>query len=242
MGEDTDLREDVSAVLGRAAILRELARALDYPSSEARADIGGRWHVVLAAAAGWPEGVRPALIQALERLDGADASLESEHVRLFGPAGRASLTETSYGDAGRLLGKSAALADVGGFYRAFGLKPGTEHPRPEDHLAFELEFLSVLAVKEAWAMSEGDEEALEVTRDATGKFLSEHLGTWIDAWLAVLRASDPPPFYDALGEVIQRLVRAECARLAVEPRTVGSRVVDRAVGDDVFTCPRAVTS
>jgi len=242
MAAGRDVREEVSAALGRAAVLRELARALDYPSSEARADVVGRWRAMLGAAAAWPEGVRPALLQALEQLDGADASLESEHVRLFGPAGRAALTETSYGDAGRLLGKSAALADVGGFYRAFGLKPGAEHPRPEDHLAFELEFLSVLAVKEAWAMSEGDEEALEVTRDATGKFVREHVGTWIDAWLAVLRASAPPPFYDALGEVIQRLVRAECTRLAVEPRTVGSRVVDREVGDDVFICPRAVTS
>lgn len=236
---DAEVRGEVAGALARAAVFRELARALDYPSSQVRGEVAARWRTLLGSTAPWPDGVRAALTLALARLDGAESSLESEHVRLFGPAGPVALTETSWGDAGRLLGKAAALADVGGFYRAFGLRPGTAHPRPEDHLALELEFMSVLALKEAWARSENEAEALAVTREATAKFLAEHLGTWIDAWLAALGEHEAPSFYTALGEAIRTLVRAECARLAVAPRPVGGRLVDREIGGDDLICPRA---
>jgi TorA maturation chaperone TorD len=58
------------------------------------------------------------------------------------------------------------LADVTGFYAAFELTPATARPDMEDHIAAELEFMSVLALKEAYAGAEELPGGLTVTRDA----------------------------------------------------------------------------
>lgn len=234
-----EVRRDVAGALARAAVFRALALALDDPSGAWRGDVTDRWRAVLRGAREWPDDLRAAWSRALASLEAAGDDLPLEHVRLFGPAGRAALTETSWGDAGRLLGKAAALADIGGFYRAFGVQPATAHPRPEDHLALELEFMSVLALKEAWARSGDEVEALAVTRDAAAKFLADHLGTWIGAWCGALAEQGAPEFYVALGETIRCAVDAECARLAVVPHAVTARLVDREIGGEAFTCPRA---
>jgi TorA maturation chaperone TorD len=238
MGRNAAVRHEVAAALSRAAICRALARGLDYPSAEARFETRSRWRELLASDAGWPSDVRAALTAALEDLEREGSALEPEHVRLFGPAGRTPPVETAWADAGRLLGKAAALADLGGFYRAFGVQPGTVQPRPEDHLAVELEFLSVLAVKEAWAIAEGLAEPLAVTRDAARLFLADHLGTWVDAWREALAGEQAPTTYVQLAEAVTRLVRAECARLRVEPRPVGQRA-GRVESAEPFACPLA---
>ena len=230
---------DVTASLARAALFRALALGLDDPSDTWRAEVQDQWQTLLARSAEWPQAVRAAMMQAVASFEEASDALPSEHVRLFGPAGRVPLTESSWGDAGRLLGKAASLADGGGFYRAFGLEPAVARPRPEDHLAVELEFMSVLALKEAWARNEGEDGGLAVTRAAATKFLADHLGTWIGAWCEALAEQGSPDFYRALGAAIRVLVDTECARLGARPRAVGGRIVDRALGDDAFTCPRA---
>jgi TorA maturation chaperone TorD len=70
------------------------------------------------------------------------------------------------------------MADVAGFYRAHGLQVGgTERERP-DHVVTELEFVSFLARKEAYALLHlGDDEVLECRR-TSARFLREHLGRW----------------------------------------------------------------
>lgn len=233
------LQADVTAALARAALFRALALGLDDPSETWRAEVREQWRTLLSGTGPWPGDVRAAVVRALESLDVASGDLSSEHVRLFGPAGRVPLTESSWGDAGRLLGKAVALADVGGFYRAFGLEPATRRPRPEDHLAVELEFMSVLALKEAWARNEDEADGLAVTRAAATKFLADHLGTWVGAWCDALAAQDSPEFYDALAGAIRALVASECARLGASPQVVDGRLVDRERSGEVFTCPRA---
>lgn len=69
------------------------------------------------------------------------------------------------------------LADTAGFYRAFGVEvePGTERP---DHLSVELEFMHLLAIKEALAEERGESERAALCREAAVSFLREHLGRW----------------------------------------------------------------
>lgn len=69
------------------------------------------------------------------------------------------------------------LADIAGFYQAFGTQVAPESERA-DHLAVELEFMHLLAVKEALAREESSAESALLCREAADTFLHEHLGRW----------------------------------------------------------------
>jgi len=232
--------QEVSAILFRGAVYQALALGFAYPTSGVLNHMKARWRELLNASLPWPEEVRQPFEQATRLVHTIDGEvLEREHIRLFGPAGRCSLHETAYGDAGRLLGKATYLADISGFYLAFGLQPTPTDTHPEDHVTLELEFMSVLALKEAYALAEGWREQLEVTREAQRKFVQDHFGTWIDALVEHLHTCEPHPFYAALGEAVQRLARAEVARLHVTPVAISGQLTDPEMGGDVVQCPRA---
>lgn len=232
------MAKQVSAVLFRGAAFQALALGFAYPSSAVLQQLKRRWSAILDASLPWPVGVRQPFQHANRLVLSTDGeTLEREYVRLFGPAARCPLHEAAYGDAGRLLGRSAILADIAGFYLAFGLHPTTGDTHPEDHIGLELEFMGLLAVKEAYAMAEGWQEPLEVTRTAQQRFVQDHLGTWIDALTAQLRICEPHPFYATLGESLRALVRAEVLRLKAAPVPVSGPVADIAMGEDPLQCP-----
>jgi TorA maturation chaperone TorD len=111
-------------------------------------------------------------------------------------------------------GHTAVLADVAGFYRAFGMGVNGERP---DHVVAELEFMAFVSFAEAQARQDGDEEHAAVCRDAARTFLRDHLGRWLDAW--ALRVAEEPelapwgPYALAAAE----LVRADARRHRVVP-------------------------
>lgn len=64
------------------------------------------------------------------------------------------------------------LADINGFYRAFGLQPASDRP---DALATELEFMYYLIHKWCRAMADGRTEDADICIDAQRKFFGAHL-------------------------------------------------------------------
>jgi DMSO reductase family type II enzyme chaperone len=137
--------------------------------------------------------------------------------RLFGHTarGEAPPYETEYG-ADSLWAPQREMSDLGGFYRAFGLRIAPEaHERP-DHVACECEFLLVLARKEARALALGDRPMGEATARAARLFLRDHLGRWAPAFATTLVRLDPDGFYGALGRLLAAFVAAECARFGVD--------------------------
>jgi TorA maturation chaperone TorD len=135
-----------------------------------------------------------------------------------------------------MAGKAALLADVAGFYRAFGLQPSDGQPEIEDHVCAELELMSVLAYKEAWATAERHAAGLEVTRDAQRAFLRDHLGRWGPAFAARVSAAAPPGTYPAAAAVLIGWLAADCARWEVTPEPLEG--VSEAE-DTPFACPMA---
>jgi len=79
--------------------------------------------------------------------------------------------------------KTTDLADIAGFYTAFGLCSEGERG---DHLAVESEFVGVLALKQAIATASGLLEEAELCRKARGSFLADHFGTWLGLYQADL--------------------------------------------------------
>lgn len=156
----------------RSAIYELLSRLLSPPDPE-----HGRRALeisfTLSRADVLPDVFRK-LTEALAQI-GAN-EIEREWQSTFGltDGGPLSLCETEYGMA-HIFQKSNTLADIAGFYRAFGVDRTDGAERP-DHLSVELEFLSFLAAKEAHALEAGREYQAETCRSAERLFLSEHTG------------------------------------------------------------------
>lgn len=190
----------------QALDFRLASRLFAYPDEHSAAEVADLR--ALGAGAAEP-AVRP-LVDALERA--SDGSLEATYLALFenGP-GRTSLHETEYGRM-RGMSKGNDLADVAGFYRAFGLSP-TDGEMP-DHVAMELEFYSVLLVKQAHLHEIGDAEGVSIVEDARRKFLTDHLGPLALA-LGARPALSGETLYGPAAAFCGKLVSVECEALGV---------------------------
>jgi len=75
--------------------------------------------------------------------------------------------------------RSSQMADVGGFYRAFGVQPGGERPERADHVSVEIEFVAFLYQKIALAIESGDEQHISVGQAAFEAFIRDHVTWWM---------------------------------------------------------------
>lgn len=231
VGSNT-LPGDLDAAMARAFIYQFLARAFADPDGESWAWLGASenrqsfWAAVKTFADGNVEAAALACVRGLTP-DALDAFLD-DYVAAFGHAARGSvpMNEIEYGDLkADPLFQPHRLADLAAFYRAFGLEVDAAAER-HDHLCIELEFMSVLAAKEAYAIQQNlDAEPLAVVRDAQRDFLREHLGRWSPAFgRRLCKAADGP--LATLGDFLRAFVEAECARAGV-----------RAGGEDLLLRP-----
>lgn len=224
--------------LQRAAFYRLLGSTWAYPTG-ARLEHLARLAGDLADAPPVPALRDPLAAFAAAALGADPAALGDEHVFLFDRQVHCSPYEGAYGDGPRLAGKSAALADVAGFYAAFGVAPADARPDMEDHIGAELEFMSVLALKEAWALGEDDEEGVEVVRGAQVSFLRDHLGRWAETFADEITAATPLPYYASAAAALKAWIRAEHDALGVAPGRLAGRLGTDPLHEDAFTCPIA---
>jgi DMSO reductase family type II enzyme chaperone len=144
------------------------------------------------------------------------APLASCYAALFGHTARGAVPpyETEYGNEA-LFQQAQELGDLMGFYNAFGLtiKSG-EHER-SDHISCECEFLSFLALKEAYALERRDSQMLDETRKAQRLFLKDHLARFLPTFVQKLSRADRSDFYSGLAELCLRFVTQDSARLNV---------------------------
>lgn len=142
-------------------------------------------------------------------------NLKSRYVELFDRGGqRASLYETEYGRM-RGMSKGRDLADISGFYKAFGLTQEDSHHEMLDHIAVELEFYGVLLLKQAALDLRGDAEGIAIVEDARRKFLAEHLGGLAGAVTARQEVA-ADPVYASVFAWCGQLVADECEALGVK--------------------------
>jgi len=162
-----------------------------------------------------------------DRLPGAE-ELAGRWVRWF-DLGRVAPYEGSHvvGTAG---GITPRLADVAGFYRAFGM--GVAGDRP-DHVVAELEFLALALLSEADAIDGDHHDQAEIAGDAIRSFLRDHVGVWIDAWAGRVAAIDELAPWAPFAIVAADLVRNEASHRNVIPAQSNRALpADAGIGDD----------
>ncbi len=125
--------------------------------------------------------------------------------------------ETEYTGGANDFLKNQDLADLMGFYRAFGLDLGASDELRErpDHIAVELEFLHFLCWKEACAREEGNEEHIGICLDAEQKFLRDHLGRWAEVFARGVEKTATGGFFSALAALLRKMVTQEAAIVGV---------------------------
>jgi putative dimethyl sulfoxide reductase chaperone len=243
MAENRSSEELVFEELRRAALFRLLALMMAEPAMagparvcEAVARLPHREPVPQSLGRDvW----RPA-VEAWREAEAEPAALEAEYDRLFRRNMACPPHETAYGDGRRMGGRPAELADIRGFYEAFGMVPSSASPDLPDHLAAELEFCAILLLKSAHARCADDAERLEVTSTAAASFLRDHLGRWPRAFRQAVEAEGAWSPYRETARLIESAIAAECRRLDVVPRLVdGAGPSDPLAHAETFTCPMA---
>jgi DMSO reductase family type II enzyme chaperone len=227
------------SLLQRAALFRLLAQAFAIPDEDGVHRLRDAMKRIERDTSLTSPGTRLWFTRAARAWRGAEVDrVHAEYLRLFLGKQEASLHETAYGDGRRMAGREAELADLSGFYRAFGFTLATRDPDLPDHVSVELEFLSLLQAKEAYARSTGSMSQAQITAQAIKTFLEQHLGRWAGVLReAVETAYAASPFYES-AVLLERAVLQECRVRHARPTSTTDRLpLDAVTQGEGFVCP-----
>ncbi len=207
---------DAMLALARSRVYSCLAACFRYPDTESWAEISGDEERASFACActqlaekkeyrflgKYKEGLLSGKSFSLEKL-------EDKFQEVFGHtiSKRCPPYETEYGNI-HLFQQSDVLADLGGFYNAFGVAPSEGRERI-DHISIQLEFLYLASFKEAHALEEGKAEEAEICRQAQASFLEDHLGRWAPIFAKRLARQSGGGIYGDAARLLDKFIEAE---------------------------------
>lgn len=213
--------DDLALSLDRARVYRALARLFRAPDVRSLREACERDLPELCQAVERLTGGADLAGEArslLDCLEGADVEgLRRAYLAAFdeSSATRCAATEMDQlgGPPQLELTRTFEMADVAGFYRAFGVEVGAGDERP-DHVTAELEFMNLLAVKESIALhDEGPGEHAEICRNASRAFLRDHLGRFAPRLGDCLAESNNDPVYRGAGRLLGGFVAFDAERI-----------------------------
>ncbi len=179
--------------------------------------------------------------------EGDERKLEDDmracYAALFGHAvrGACPLYEQEYGH-GEIVQQASELADIAGFYRAFGLEPSEAAMERIDHVSVECEFMGVLCVKEAFGLQSEIAELGDTSNDGQRVFLRDHLTQWLPAFCSRVSRADSDGPYARAAALASKFLEAECRRFGITagPTYLKLRPVDLQA-DVEISCGNAAT-
>ena len=168
-----------------------------------------------------------AFVSTLAHLDDSDlaglrTSVATEYAELFvGPrAPLAPLYESVYvGADSRLC--TEVTSSVRRFYRRFGMEAKRRGRIPDDHIAFELEFLANLCDSEADAVKKGDVNAAYDLQKAQLEFIVVHPSQWFGRFAERVEEAWCASYYRAWARFASSFVREDDIYLQRSLRDAG---------------------
>ncbi len=236
----------VEAALKRSRAYQLLSEAFAYPEEDLFRMLKGSFLKEITIQLGHTNGGEVGfdfsrLRESVNRLSNL-SHLASEYTRSFGHTLSMECPpyETQY-EYPHIFQQTQALADIAGFYRAFGLEVSNSAGERLDHITVELEFMGFLAYKHAYAMAQHGEEQVEICLDALKKFMKEHLGRWVPTFATQLARKAGEGFYKELAEFTVWWVLKDAKQLGVKPskldETKAARIEPEE--DGCLSCPVA---
>lgn len=222
----------------RAAAYALIAHGFQYPDGDALSTLREpmrweHWPGVLERTASQTreplELVKNAVRAVADGSEDARQELQERYDNLFGHAVRGACPayEMEYG-RNEIIRQASDLADLAGFYRAFGMEIADEANGRPDHITVECEFMSALCLKEAYAHSQGDTKNADICVDAQRTFLRDHLARWLPAFARQVEEADAGGLFGAFARFADAFVKAECQHFDVHagPATLELRTPD----------------
>lgn len=197
-----ETRAELIDATGRLAVYSMLAVGFSYPDP-ARLDLLATRLVPTVATLELKEPLGT-VVEALASAVPTDVdAARQHHLALFPPTASQDAPgyETAYRGEG-IFQQTALMADVAGFYRAHGLRAGGQERERPDHIVVELDFMAVLAKKEALALRAGAGENASICRESAASFLQDHLGCWAPAFGRRAASVTGAPWLRGLGELL----------------------------------------
>jgi len=124
--------------------------------------------------------------------------------------------ETLY-SSGDIFQQVHTLADIAGWYRAFGLAISPEVKERLDHISVELEFMYVLTHKEAYALARDAVDKAQLCAETQVGFLQEHLGRWGPLFARLLGNKADAGLYQAVAHALEAFFALELERFGLDP-------------------------
>lgn len=154
--------------------------------------------------------------------------------RMFCPS-----TETTYGK--NSFNQPNILGDISGFYKAFGFVMKDDATYAFDQIFVELEFMSFLELKIAYALDQNLEEEVDICLSAERRFLEQHIGKWTGVFGENLAARANESYYRSLGLLLSKFMGSELKFFGIE---VDSRIKELSKSDyeGPVDCPQNTSS
>ncbi|MFN3599156.1 MAG: molecular chaperone [Aquificaceae bacterium] len=178
-----------------------LSLAFSYPSKELLEELrGGLEDLSLSLKNMGIEFDLEALEKVIKEGKERILDLQGEWNALFSTNLKAPANETAY-ELDKAVRKAWELADIEGFYRAFGVD--VRPPVEPDGIVAELEFMSCLLVKRMHLEKENLEEGIEVVDKAYKSFLRDHLGRWYRIFTDLVKESTEEEYYRVMASLLR---------------------------------------
>ena len=177
----------------------------------------------------------------LIHLPSSSEEMNSKYEQTFGllVSSQCPLYETEYIDSKFVFQRSNGLADLNGFYAAFGLKVSDDRPERSDHIVLELEFMAHLIGLERAAAEVDTPDWIDrrlVSHDAQASFIREHLAWWVPALSRLLGRVDPDGFYGSVGTFLGALLPIERSLFGLPVPTRGAAPSENEMSEMCDSC------
>lgn len=211
----------------RAALYRFLSQALSYPDPAALSTLLDQDLPLAADAAEvLGEDVAAPLAAIGHRLaHAAPDQVARDFERIFTHVLSVDWPpyETAYTSKG-IFQQANDLADIAGFYAAYGTEVSEDARERPDHIAIEMELMHLLACKEAFALRNHTTERADACREDARRFLEDHLGRWAPEFARRLARGAAGSPYGDVAELCAAFLAGEVEAFGVSPEPVDGAV------------------